>query len=186
MIISPEPEEFRAAQALQAKCELRRIWLRQCQVSLEGSEDSLKGPFSLRFSHNSLANAIIDGLLRFEVRFQVRSYDSSEPPALLFDITCAFDLEYMLDDKTYQPSPESITAFKDGNALFNCWPYVREFVQSATARMGLNPPPLPFLRVVPKKKSSVEGHTTAEQPATATPTERSANLPTSTPTSQKD
>lgn len=154
MIISPEPEEFRAALALQSKCDLRRVSLRHCHASLEGSEESRRGPFKLRLSHNSTACAINDGLLRVEVRFQIQSYDSSEPPALLFSVECAFDVDYELEDRSYQPPPESIAAFKDGNAIFNCWPYVREFVQNITDRMALipPPPPLPFLRVVPRKK----------------------------------
>jgi hypothetical protein len=152
MIISQEHEELRAALVLQSKCELKQIGLRQCHVSLEGSEQTLKKPFSLPVSFNSTANAITDGVLRIEVRFQIQCYDSSETPSLLFNVECAFDIDYELDDKTFQPAPESIAAFKDGTAIFNCWPYAREFVQSMTGRMGIHPSPLPLLRMVPKKK----------------------------------
>jgi hypothetical protein len=69
-------------------------------------------------------------------------------------VECAFDLDYELADKSFQPSPESVTAFKDGNAVFNCWPYTREFVHNMAARMGLELPPLPLLRIVPKQAAS--------------------------------
>lgn len=89
--------------------------------------------------------------MRIEVRFNMQSYDSSEPPALLFGVECAFDVDYEIEDKSFQPSAESITAFKDGNAIFNCWPYARELVQNITSRMELHPPPIPLLRLIPKQ-----------------------------------
>lgn len=152
MIISQTQDEIRAGWALQAKCELKRVALRQCRVSLEGAEEALKGPFSLKLSHISAASPIRSGVLRIEVRFQFQSYDKSEPPSSLFSIECAYDLDYEIQDKSFQPLSESIAAFKDGNAIFNCWPYAREFVQNMVTRMELHPPPLPFLRILPKPK----------------------------------
>ncbi|HMD70776.1 MAG TPA: hypothetical protein VKF41_05500 [Bryobacteraceae bacterium] len=136
--------------ALQSRCELRRVGLRQCHASLEGTEAALTSPFCLRVSHNSIADAPQEGTLRIEARFQAQGYDSSEPPALLFSIECAFDLDYEIQGKTFEPTPLSIAAFKDGNAIFNAWPYARELVNSLTSRMDLHAPPLPFLRIVPK------------------------------------
>ena len=129
--------------------------MRQCHASLEGSETTLKAPFGLRVSHNSVATVPTDGVLRIEVRFQIQCYDSSDPAALLFSVECSFDIDYEIEDKSFVPSPESIAAFKDGNAIFNCWPYAREFVQDMTGRMSVHPPPLPFLRIVPKPKFKI-------------------------------
>ena len=154
MIISQSQEEIRVAAALQSKCELKRVGLRQCHASLERTEDELTGPFSLRVSHNSVANAIVDGILRIETRFQAQGYDSADPPVLLFSIECAFDLDYQIQDKAFEPAPQSIAAFKDGNAIFNAWPYARELVNSLTSRMDLHAPPLPFLRMIPKPREN--------------------------------
>jgi len=150
MIISQDPEEISNALSLQLHCELKRIALRHCHASIEGSEETGKPPFSLRFSHNSTANAITEGLLRIEVRFNIQSYDGSEPPVLLFGVECSFDADYEIEEKSFQPSEESIAAFKDGNAVFNCWPYARELVQNITSRMELHPPPIPLLRFIAK------------------------------------
>jgi hypothetical protein len=150
MIISQSQEEIRAAMDLQSKCELRRVGLRQCHASLEGTETELTSPFYLRVSHNSTANSQLGGTLRIEARFQAQGYDSSVPPTLLFSIECAFDLDYEIQGGTFEPTPQSIAAFKDGNAIFNAWPYARELVNSLTSRMDLHAPPLPFLRIVPK------------------------------------
>jgi len=150
MIISQEQSELNAAQPLISKSELKRIRLRQCHAPLEGEESSLKGPFSLAQTHTSRANAVMGRLLRIEVSFHFQSFDASENKAELFSIQCSFDLDYELEEG-YQPPAEAIESFKNGNAIFNCWPYARECVQSITNRMGTNPPPLPLLRMVPKK-----------------------------------
>lgn len=154
MVISQEQDEIRAALTLQTKCELKRVVLRHCHVSHDGSEETSSPPFSLRISTNSIANAIgDDGALRIEVRFHVQSYDSAAPPVLLFSIECAFEVEYELAEG-FHPTPDSVDAFKDGNAIFNCWPYAREFVQNVTSRMEMNPPALPLLRMIPKPKQA--------------------------------
>jgi hypothetical protein len=149
MIISQTQSEISAALKLVSKSELKRVRLRKCHVSLEGTDERLKGPFSLAQSHNSTASTIVANILRIEVRFTFQSLAIEEKTSL-FSVECYFDLDYALEEG-YEPSPESIEAFSDGNAIFNCWPYAREFVQSMTSRMELNPPPLPLLRIVPKK-----------------------------------
>jgi hypothetical protein len=148
MTISQTPDEILHASILQSKCELKRVALRQCQASAEVTQIQ-QGPFSLRVSHNSVANAVNEGILRIEVRFQIECYDAASP-SLVFDVHCSFILDYEIEDRAFQPSSESIIAFKDGNAIFNCWSYTREFFQNIASRMEFAPPPLPLLRIVPQ------------------------------------
>jgi hypothetical protein len=105
-------------------------------------------------SHHSDASAITDGVLRVGVVYQFQSYDSSD--SLHFGIECEFDAVYLIEDTSYQPAEESISAFKDGNAVFNTWAYAREFVQSMAARMAVHPPPLPLLRLITAKDTNPE------------------------------
>jgi len=110
---------------------------------------------------------LIDGTLRIEVVFRFQGFDSSEGKVPLFSIECSFDVEYEIESG-FQPSPEAIAVFKDGNAVFNCWPYAREFLQSITSRLGHQTPAIPLLRIVPKKadpKAKLMEATTAELPA---------------------
>jgi hypothetical protein len=151
MIISQDPEDIAHAVKLQNKCELTNVTLRDSHASAEGTQETNAGPFSLRVTHTSTANAIVERVLRVQVRFHIECYDSAVPPGLLFNVQSAFDLDYRIEEG-FEPTDESIGAFKDGNAVFNCWPYAREFVQSMTSRMGLTPPPLPLLRLIPKSK----------------------------------
>jgi hypothetical protein len=161
MIISQDPEAIRHAQALQTQCELRRVALHACHASTDGRLSDAKPPFALRLNHNSVAHAILEGILRIEVAFQIQGFDSTVPPMLLFSIDCTFDLDYAINNREYQPTEESISAFKDGNAVFNCWPYARELAQSLTTRMEFQPPPLPLLRIVPaaQKEQTAEAET---------------------------
>lgn len=179
MTISQKPEEIREALALMSKCELKRVALKECHTSAEATKDA-KGPFSVRVSHNSTANAILDGILRIEVRFQIESYDAAEPPAIIFNFQCSFTLDYELEDHSLAPSAESIAAFKDGNAVFNCWSYVREFFQSIASRMELSPPPLPLLRIIPQvqKKEESESRPHRVRRRVTMPVESVAATPT--------
>jgi hypothetical protein len=155
MLISQEQSEIKAARDLIAKAELKRIRLRECNCKLEGEEINLRAPFGLAHSFNAAASPVIDRTLRIEVAFCFQGFDSSEQKASLFSIKCSFELDYEIEDG-YQPPSDAIDAFKNGNAIFNCWPYARECVQSLTGRMALFPLPLPLLRIVPKKPAEAK------------------------------
>jgi len=150
MIISQEQKDIEAARELTSKSELRRVRLRRCLAELQGEEDQLQSPFGLAHSHNTTAS-IIDTVLRIEVTFNFQGFDNSDGKVSLFSISCSFDLDYEIPAE-YRPDQAALNSFKDGNAVFNCWPYARECVQSITAKMGIKPPPLPLLRIAPKPK----------------------------------
>ena len=163
MIISQGQEAINAARELTAKSEIKQIRLRQCRAQLQGEETQLKAPFGLAEAHNTTAN-FIDNMLRVEVAFNFQAFDASDGKVPLFFIECSFELDYEVQ-KEYTPDREALDAFKDGNAVFNCWPYARECVQSMTSRMALHPPPLPLLRVIPKPKSKTKTKVTPESPS---------------------
>jgi hypothetical protein len=48
--------------------------------------------------------------------------------------------------KAAEFSSEHLSAFAQGNGIYNAWPYWREFLQSSTVRMGLPPFILPSFR----------------------------------------
>lgn len=65
---------------------------------------------------------------------------------------CSLVATYRLQEG-YRPAHAVLNAFHKANAVFNCWPYFREFVQSSSLRMSIPPPPVPFLRVQVKHES---------------------------------
>jgi len=155
MIISQEQKEINAARELVSKSELKRVRLHRCHAELQGEENGLTPPFGLAQSHNTAA-VLVDNVLRIEVAFNFQGFDGSEGKVSLFSIQCSFDVDYEVE-AGYHPDQEAIDAFKDGNAVFNCWPYARECVQNLASRMALShPPPLPLLRMVPKAKPSAK------------------------------
>jgi len=93
----------------------------------------------------------------------------------VFSVECAYELCYGLEEG-YRPEGNEIEAFKNGNAIFNCWPYFREFFQNLTSRMDQAPPPLPFLRVAPRPVVSTAPETgtakAAPPPPVSAPTPR--------------
>jgi preprotein translocase subunit SecB len=68
--------------------------------------------------------------------------DANQHPT--FQVEAAFAVAYSFDSLE-GISPEQITEFGQRNALYNVWPYWREFVQSTTTRMGLPPLKIPLL-----------------------------------------
>jgi hypothetical protein len=68
-------------------------------------------------------------------------------------VECTFEVSYQIRPG-FAPTAEQINAFKDGNAIFNCWPYCRQYVQEMILRMGYPPLTLPFLRIVTKQRES--------------------------------
>jgi hypothetical protein len=152
MLISPTREEFKAAQSLQTHCELSQVALLRCAGQRAPAGAQLSEPYTLNESHSSTAR-LIDDALAVEVSFDSYAVDANK--ITVFSVECAYELCYGLKDG-YRPEGNEIEAFKNGNAIFNCWPYFREFFQSLTSRMGQAPPPLPFLRVAPKPIASTE------------------------------
>ena len=143
MLISPTRDEFRPAQSLQSHCELRQVTLVRCAGWKAPAGTQLSEPYTLNESHSS-ATTLVNDVLAVDVSFEAFAVDANKTK--VFSVECVYELRYGLGEG-YRPEGNEIEAFKNGNAIFNCWPYFREFFQNLTSRMGEAPPPLPFLRV---------------------------------------
>jgi hypothetical protein len=161
-------EQIQALSALQANCEIRSITLVSCSASnAKAASGRFKEPYSVKPILSNVAPVCQDGFLIVSVSFEYSAWDASEPPERLFLVNCTFELIYELHDN-YSPSNDQIVSFGRGTAVFNCWPYAREFLQSITSRLGHQTPAIPLLRIVPKKadpKAKLMEATTAELPA---------------------
>jgi hypothetical protein len=66
----------------------------------------------------------------------------------------------------FEATDEELKAFAGLNGTFNAWPYFREFVQTASARMGLPPIMIPVLRFPRKPTERAQTKATlGESPA---------------------
>jgi hypothetical protein len=145
MLIEQTTEELAAAQPIQSRCTLTDVLLCESAMRSFGKEEEFEAPLTLKFTH-SATGSLSGRVLTVLAHFTFKSVDGSEIPVPVFDLHCTFRLLYELKED-FQPTQMQIDAFKKGNAVYNCWPYVREFVQNLASRMGFQPPPLPLLRV---------------------------------------
>ena len=152
MLIAPTREEFTASQSLQTHCDLDHITLLRCSTSRAAAGTRLSEPYTLSGLNSSTAK-MTDDVLTVEASFNWTAVDANK--AQVFAVECVYELCYRLKEG-YKPEENEIEAFKNGNAIFNCWPYFREFCQNLTARMGQMPPAMPLLRVVPKPATLVK------------------------------
>jgi len=148
-----EQAKVRAARRFQMNAELREIRLLDCSASVADSVEWETGELRLGIRLDPTVLKTEPGSGRFAVRIKVfgdwKEADGGEERPHLMEVACLYAPEYSLKPG-YVPSEQEIEAFSEGNAVFHCWPFFREFVYNVTMRMNLRLPPLPLLRLVPK------------------------------------
>jgi hypothetical protein len=87
--------------------------------------------------------------LHVSLAFSISIKDSALPEVVYATIDAEYLLTYSL---VVPPPPEEhrerfFSAFAEMNGVHNAWPYLREFVQSATGRMGMSQVLLPVFRI---------------------------------------
>lgn len=132
--------------------ELAELRLLECSAATSPPEAEQEGRMWLGLELDTAVIEHSPGRARFGVKITVHG-DTGKDPAegahRLFEVFCRYCAEYSLKEG-YEPSQAELEAFKQTNAVFQCWPYARELVHSLTQRMGLQLPPLPLLRIAPK------------------------------------
>jgi preprotein translocase subunit SecB len=126
----------------------------------------IKGTFNQKPTANAgLKSVDIDNLTRVKVDkenllifvfvdFKLAAKLEKEPDPVV-NVDASFLLVYELIDLEGL-TDEHFRQFANVNGLFNAWPYWREYVQSATIRMGLPALTIPvFCLYKPQKKQSV-------------------------------
>lgn len=153
-------DEVQAAHRFQMSAELRDVELLDCSASTSEGKGQSAGQLRLSLEMEPSVLHVSEGEAKFAVRISVFGDPkdaAEEPDQHLFKIVCRYAVVYRLKP-AYAPPQQELDAFKDGSAIFHCWPYTRELVQNLTMRMGLRIPPLPLLRIGPKpepKKATV-------------------------------
>lgn len=151
-IIQQSQEDTKLAVSLHQNAEIGSIRLSRAKINAESPNES-STPIDISMNIKSRHIESDDHRLLIEVTFKLtgtkKDPHAGEKHPVCVD--CTFELSYQLRPG-FQPDENQIRAFKDGNAIFNCWPYCREFVHDAISRMGYPPITLPFLRVMPVKR----------------------------------
>lgn len=144
--IAQDAARARLAYNLQCRANVYSMQLitfsAQCRIVYTDLSGALTYDVTWESQEPQIANSKLTIPIRFGI--QVRS---DEDVAVQADCTIRADYELMPE---YQPGADEIEAFCESNAVFNCYPYFREFVQNTLSRMNYPPLSIPFLRLMPK------------------------------------
>jgi len=133
------------AAALQARLQLQDISLYKSEADGAGPPVQAVEPVRLSAEVDSEVGHQDSAGVEFTVTLRV----ACEEP-LTFHIEATFLARYRFADQAKPASKTELEAFRKGHAVLAVWPYLREFVQTITARMGFPTEPLPLLRLVSK------------------------------------
>lgn len=152
LVIEQTREELLAAQKFSRNANVKSIRLLTANISRDPDEITVGEDETLRveIKFSSASSRIVDESLEAAVAFLCRilkgSVSSEEENIEAVRIECLLVGIYALRPG-YKPSELELQSFHKGNAVFNCWPFFREFAQNMIVRMELPAPPIPFLRI---------------------------------------
>jgi hypothetical protein len=165
MFILQDPQEVRDSVAINANVQALYFRLASSRVwsvpPSDLSHEDVEMESQIGFRPTEVSRS--DNELRLQIEFNFGIHKSEPEPKDLLSFECRFEAVYELAED-FEPSDEQISAFHSANAVFNCWPYFREFVQNTAVRMHMPPPQIPFLRLGPKSMGN------SENPAVERPT----------------
>lgn len=150
IIIEQDEKEFRAASEFATHADLDRVTLVHAEAEKASDIGSLPRPFEITFDYGPGAAAVESGCANLQIRFGFRAVDAARKEAVR--VKCTLEASYSLK-KDYSPDSDAVRAFHSANAVFNSWPFFREFVQSTVMRMNMPAPPVPLLRLVARPKA---------------------------------
>ena len=170
--IEQNQDQWKLAYRVQSQVDIDNVRLVEATLTCKTKPEEANFPLAFAL-HFEASEATVKGQhLSIPVSFGFRVFRSQETMDVII-IGCQLEAEYTLKDD-YQPTADELNAFKQGNAIFNCWPYFREYVQNSVTRMNFPPPTIPFLRLIPKLPPQVEQAKASEPKAIeAAPSEQS-------------
>jgi hypothetical protein len=163
IFIEQDPQQVRDAVALNSKAEIASVRLIASQITCSIKRSELSSITDLAFRHAPEAIQFEDESLTVATRFAFKAVSGKRKKRDVMAVDCVFESRYTLMPG-YEPTTAEMEAFRTGNAVFNCWPFFREFVQSMVVRMDMPPPPVPFLRLAPKGAAIGEGKSQGRKP----------------------
>lgn len=149
LILQQSNDEVSLAVALAKRSDIVSVGLRGANLSC-GPASTLKRTLKPSLGFEPGPAVVSKQSFSIETNFWFRGIAEDPLQEPIIEITCTFESRYAITDLEFEPSAEQLEAFRQGNAVFNTWPFFREFVQSSVTRMGSPAPPVPFLRLVPK------------------------------------
>jgi hypothetical protein len=160
IVIEQNQDETKLAFEVHQNAAINRIRLARAKVASQAIDEAPKTPVTVTFNFKSKPMSAPANVLRLEIAFRMAGVEEKEAgkkgapekkPEPVVLVECAYEVDYILREG-FEITSEHVKAFKDGNAIFNAWPYFREYLQNNLQRMGLPALTAPFLRLQPKLK----------------------------------
>lgn len=148
--IVQDPRELSRSRRVAAIAEITNVRMTAAMVRLDIPPGQIKFPLSLELKVQNKGVVFQPGELRVYVQFALTGRDRKQRKKPPLGLRCSYVVNYVLPSGA-PPKRSEVQAFSRGNAVFNCWPYFRELVQNACARLGLPPPTLPLFKVKVKE-----------------------------------
>lgn len=153
LLIEQEAAEVRLAFEVHQNSAIQNIRLARSKITSNLLPDTPEHPIGIEFDFRSKQAESPPELLRIAVSFRMAGTpEGTKIPVV--SVESVFEADYLLREG-YVPTQAAASAFKDGTAIFNTWPYFREYLQSSLQRLGLPPLTAPFLRIQPKPPKRV-------------------------------
>ena len=149
LLLQQTKDEVSLAVALAKRSDIVSVGLRGAKLTC-GPASNLKRTLKPSLGFEPGRAVVSKQSFSIETNYWFRGLGEDPQQEPIIEITCTLESRYDITDPDFEPSAEQLEAFRQGNAVFNTWPFFREFVQSSVTRMGSPAPPVPFLRLVPK------------------------------------
>ena len=164
IVIEQDQGDTKLAFEVHQNAAIDRIRLARATVESQAIGEGSGAPIAVMFDFDSRSLNAPPNILRIEIEFRMAGVEEVEGAAkdkpskkrkeatkreALVRVECDYEVDYALREG-FDLTPQHVKAFKDGNAIFNAWPYFREYLQNNLQRMGLPPLTAPFLRLQPK------------------------------------
>ena len=153
MEIGKSISDFKSLSKVVSKCDFISLHLSSCKVSRElDALNHSEAEAVVDFSGNlvSISNKEFIAKITFSFNTQDPNDDSEKT---FISIAAEYILKYSLKNN-HGLTEDDIQIFCGINAVYNAWPFCREFVLDMTNKMGLPPFYLPLLkfRTLPKQE----------------------------------
>ena len=147
MVIKQTHEEFKAAVIFAANTQLLDVRLAASKAFSQRPPDQSFDVFETSLHLDFKPPVVSAAQAVIPVGVVLKLIAGAEPNTKeLAEIECTLEATYAFRPE-FTPADEQVAAFQRGNAVFNCWPFFREFLQSNLQKMGYPVPPLPLLRL---------------------------------------
>ena len=158
MEIEKKVSEFKSLTKVVSRVDLNNIYMSNCNAERKPDaleHDKLEAKISIKGDLLSKVNNDFNAI----VKFSVEGRSGKDPEYIVVKIENEYVLNYSLKSNK-DLTKSDLEAFCSINAVYNAWPYWREFVQNMTNRMEMPVLTLPLLKFRPPNKRKKESEKT--------------------------